>query len=93
MTESQGFPFWIHMVDGARTSIPLPDLFAMQGLMAIWPGPGFLRFVRVYAPDFDIDSHDNSMLSQFYWRSWMTHDVPVVWGTPDAIDFAIGGQN
>ncbi|MGB0592488.1 MAG: IPT/TIG domain-containing protein [Myxococcota bacterium] len=93
MTESQGFPFWIHMVDGARTSIPLPDLFAMQGLMSIWPGPGFLRFVRVYAPDFDIDSHDNSMLSQFYWRSWITHDVPVVWGIPDAMDFPGVGQN
>jgi len=87
MTESQGFPFWILMVDGERTEVPLPDLFAMQGLMTIWPGPGFMRFVRVYAPDFNIDSHDNSMLSQFYWRSWLTHDVPVVWGAPEMAGF------
>jgi hypothetical protein len=93
MTESQGFPFWILMVDGARSTVPLPDLFAMQGLTAIWPGTGFLRFVRVYAPNFNIDSHDNSMLSQFYWRSWVTHDVPVMWGLPDLGDFAIDGQN
>ena len=80
LTEGQGFPFWILMVEGERNEVPLPDFFEMQGLMAIWPGPGFMRFVRVYAPDFDINNHDNTVLSQFYWRSWVLHDVPVIWG-------------
>ena len=79
MTEGQGFPFWILMVEGKRTTVPLPDLGAMWGLQSIWPGPGFMRFVRVYMPSFDIDAHDNTQLSQFLWRSWSTHDIPVSW--------------
>ncbi len=79
LTEGQGFPFWILMVEGTRQVVPLPDLGSMWGLQAIWPGTGFMRFVRVYSPDFDMDAHDNSQLSQFYWRSWSTHDIPVRW--------------
>ncbi|MDP6944153.1 MAG: hypothetical protein QF464_08395, partial [Myxococcota bacterium] len=79
LTEGQGFPFWILMVEGKRLTVPLPDLQAMWGLQSIWPGPGFMRFVRVYMPTFDIDAHDNTQLSQFLWRSWSTHDIPVAW--------------
>ena len=79
LTESQGFPFWILMVEGKRTTVPLPDLASMWGLQAIWPGSGFMRFVRVYMPTFDIDAHDNTQLTQYLWRSWSTHDIPVFW--------------
>ena len=79
LTEMQGFPFWILMVEGERNTVPLPDLMAMRGLMPLWPGPGFMRFVRVYKPDFDMNDYDNSVLSPFYWRSWATHDISVFW--------------
>ena len=85
MTEGQGFPFWILMVEGERNAVPLPNLFEMAGLFSIWPGTGFLRFVRVYAPDFDISAYDNTVLSQFYWRSWVLHDVPVLWGPEEPL--------
>jgi len=79
MTEGQGFPFWILMVKGGRQTVPLPDLQAMWGLQAVWQGPGFMRFVRVYMPEFDMNAHDNTELSPYLWRSWSNHDVPVVW--------------
>jgi hypothetical protein len=79
MSEQSGFPFWMLMVNGERHSVPLPDLKAAWGLQSIWPGTGLLRFVRVYMPSFDIDAHDNTMLTQHLWRSWSMVDFPVNW--------------
>lgn len=79
LTESTGFPFWMLMVEGRRTTVPLPDLQAAAGLGAIWPGPGLMRMIRVYMPGFDVDRYDNTQLSQYLWRSWSTVDFQVSW--------------
>ena len=31
------------------------------------------------------DKYDNTVLSQFYWRSWVLHDVPVLWGPEEPL--------
>ncbi len=79
LTEGTGFPFWMLMVDGYRTTVPLPDTQAAAGIGAIWSGPGLMRMIRVYKPGFDIDQYNNTQLSQYLWRSWSTVDFQVSW--------------
>lgn len=89
LTEAGGFPFWMLMVAGGRSAVPLPDLHAAWAVYPLWfttsPGEealGFVRILRVRMPGFDIDAHDNTMLNQSLWRAWAQTDVPVSWPEP-----------
>lgn len=78
LLEQNGFPFWDLMVKGGRHEVPLPDLEQAWGLQALWPGPGAMRLIRVYMPDFTIDNYDRTMLNQLEWQAWTTVDLPLV---------------
>ncbi len=79
MAEVSGFPFWTFMVGAGRTEVPLPDLNAAWGLQPIWPGTGWVRFVRIYKPEATLDAFDQTQLNQFQWRSWAVKDFQVMW--------------
>ena len=81
MTDADQFPFWILVVNGKRTRVPLPDLEAAWGIPALelWRGDGFLQAWRVYQPGVTIDRWDWTNLDQTQWRAWSQNQFYTVW--------------
>ncbi|MCC6620175.1 MAG: IPT/TIG domain-containing protein [Deltaproteobacteria bacterium] len=75
MKHPSGFPFWRIFANGPRKDVPLPDLTAAWGLQPLWPGENMLEVWRVYVPDFDMGSWDETILSPYRWRSWAVRAI------------------
>ena len=70
ITQKTGRSLWRLVVDGERTSVPLPDFTQLIGVNPLPPGAKRLRIHCAFAPEFSINSFDLSALSTSLWTSW-----------------------
>ncbi len=70
ITQKTGRSLWRLVIDGERTSVPLPNFLQIIGVNPLPPGPKRLRIHCAFAPEFSIDSFDLSSLSTSLWTSW-----------------------